>query len=79
MNIFKPDEVWSAAPSGTAHRTLLLQRENGAIIDHSPEGLMNMRKLPSLPVYKDKIPWNLPFDQTVDGEEWACICGVFNL
>jgi 2-polyprenyl-3-methyl-5-hydroxy-6-metoxy-1,4-benzoquinol methylase len=79
VNIFKPDEVWSASPNGQVHRTLLLERSNGAFIDHSPEGLMNKRKVESLPVYKDKIPWNLPFDQTVDGEEWPCICGIFNL
>ena len=79
FNIFKPDEVWSAAPSGTVHRTFLLEKSNGIIIDHSPEGLMNKRKMKTLPYYKDKIPWNLPFDQTVDGEEWPCICGIFNI
>jgi 2-polyprenyl-3-methyl-5-hydroxy-6-metoxy-1,4-benzoquinol methylase len=79
MNIFKPDEVWSAAPSGTAHRTLLLERDGDVIIDHSPEGCMNKRKMETLPYYQGKIPFNLPFDQTVDGEEWPCICAIFTL
>ena len=79
-NIFKPDEVWSAAPSGTAHRTLLLRRNAAGYIDYSPEGLMNQRKrMEILPYYMNGIPWNLPFDQTVDGEEWPCICGIFNV
>lgn len=79
MNIFKPDEIWSAAPSGTAHRTFLLERNGDVIIDHSPEGLMNKRQLETLPYYRDKLPFNLPFDQTVDGEEWPCICAIFNV
>jgi 2-polyprenyl-3-methyl-5-hydroxy-6-metoxy-1,4-benzoquinol methylase len=77
-NLFEPTEVWSASPDGTVHRTLLLERNGAGYIDHSPEGPNNEKKEDVI-IHDDKVPLSTRFNQTVDGEEWAHICGIWRL
>lgn len=76
-NAFKPSRVWSASPDGKVHRTLLLTKTNNGYINHSPEGVENKNKNVTLSVVKGEIPITTRFNNTVDGQEWAHICGIF--
>lgn len=76
-NNFKPSEVWSASPDGTVHKTLLLKRWKDRYIDHTYEGPENRIQVASLPML-DRIPLDKKFNQTVDKQEWAHICGIFD-
>lgn len=75
-NLFMPDEVWSASPDGSLHKTLVLERVGEYYIDHSPEGADNTKHM-TLLAYKGRVPIDTRFNYTVDGEEWACICGIW--
>lgn len=79
MNLLRPNEIWSGSPDGSVHRTLVMHRENGWVIDHSPEGVENRVKTRRYFAYKDYVPLEVSFSQTVDFEEWAHICGIWNL
>ena len=76
-NIFRPSEVWSASPDGAIHYTKLLTKAGNNYIDHSPEGPDNL--IQDVPVIRhiDQVPVTTKFNTTVDGEEWAHICGKF--
>jgi 2-polyprenyl-3-methyl-5-hydroxy-6-metoxy-1,4-benzoquinol methylase len=74
-NIFQPDEIWSASPDGSLHKTLVLEKVGKYYIDHSPEGADNTLDMILL-AYK-KVPLDARFNYTVDGEEWGHICGIW--
>jgi len=78
MNSLKPDEIWSGSPDGSIHRTLVLRKLGDWIVDLSPEGPDNTRRAHSYFAYKHKVPLDVRFNYTVDGEEWAHIAAVFN-
>jgi len=69
VNVFKPNELWSASPDGKIHHTLLLKRENNKYIDITRNN-----------IEFTSIPDDLSFcHSTVDGMEWPHICGIFSL
>ena len=79
MNYFYPNQIWSASPDGKVHKTLVLERYERNIIDHSEEGYENRIHRDSLKTYLKEIPLSIRFNNTVDGKEWGHICGIFNL
>ena len=78
-NFFEPTEVWSASPDGSIHKSLLLKAGCDIDIyrDYSVQGPDNKKKELEPPVVNLPIPITKKFNNTVDGEEWAHICGVF--
>lgn len=67
INIFQPNELWSASPDGKIHHKLLLKRENNRYIDFTRNNIKF-----------NYIPDNLSFaHSSVDGQEWPHICGIF--
>ena len=79
-NHFQPSAVWSASPDGNVHHTLLLSRIDGWMIDYSPTGVQNKFDADIMPAYRlGMIPLTVRFNNTVDGEEWAHICGYFDM
>jgi len=79
MNAFQPTQIWSASPDGKVHHTLVLERCGRFIIDHSKEGPENKKPCSVYLAYRDEVPHYVRFNNTVDGLEWAHICGVFEL
>lgn len=78
-NHFLPRAVWSASPNGKVHHTLLLTRVGDWMIDHSPTGVENKFDADIMAAYRvGKVPLTTRFNNTVDGEEWAHICGYIN-
>jgi hypothetical protein len=75
VQVFSPDEVWSGAPDGKSHITLLLKKNGDDYADHTGEGPENTIRA-SVPL-RATIPLSYRFNNTVDREEWAHITGVF--
>jgi hypothetical protein len=75
IQVFNPDEVWSGSPDGRHHITLLAKKCEGGYEDKGQEGPNNAT--PSPVKVCAGFPLNHRFNNTVDGEEWAHITGVF--
>ncbi len=76
-NVFQPEELWSGAPDGHAHKTLLLERNGSVYRYHGAEGLENRNAVEVPIVLVGEIPIDMRFNETVDGEEWPHITAVF--
>lgn len=71
VNYFSPTELWTASPDGRIHHTLLLKQRDMHYIDLTKENVTYSIK---------EVPENISFTHsTVDGKEWAHMCGVFHL
>ena len=77
-NVFTPDELWTGSPDGHVHITRLLRAEG----DHyhydgeqGPDNAASDLHIPQIPI--GKIPFDMRFNKTVDGEEWPHITAVF--
>jgi hypothetical protein len=65
FNIMRPDELYVASPDGWAHRTRLLHRLDDGRIVHDQW------------VWNDYVPFIHRFNDTVDGECWPHMMGVW--
>jgi 2-polyprenyl-3-methyl-5-hydroxy-6-metoxy-1,4-benzoquinol methylase len=76
-NTFRPQEVWTGSPDGHLHITRLLSERSGFVIDHGSEGPDNARQAAYYRAFPTgKIPLEVRFTDTVDGQEWPHIAGV---
>lgn len=78
VNIFKPDELWTASPDGKIHNTLLLKKQLKSI--DSDNNIYYNDNTRNDIIYTVPLDYNLSFTHsTVDGKEWPHICGIFNI
>jgi 2-polyprenyl-3-methyl-5-hydroxy-6-metoxy-1,4-benzoquinol methylase len=78
-NVFKPNRLWSGAPDGKSHRTLLLEQAGSWHINRGEEGMGNKRNPATYTAHPvGGMPLSTRFNITVDGEEWPHIAAEFS-